>query len=123
MSDENIIMFPQKEESEEVKAANEQADLYYVISIYFHQNFSKLFNESDNEIPKFLALLTLTEVLLYHYAEGNLYLSIENGNLEMGMDEELHEHIINTMNDVAVSYKKGLEDDLYWWRRTPTRLR
>jgi hypothetical protein len=111
MSDENIIMFPTKEEPQE--EADARADLYYVISIYFYENFARLFEETKNEVPKYLALLTLTEVLMYHYEMDNLRVNITNNNLEMAMEEGLHEHIIMTMNDVAESYKKGLEDDLY----------
>jgi hypothetical protein len=109
MSDDNVIEFPK---SEEVKDAEEQSDLFFVMAVYFDQNFKKLFEEHDSKLPEYIALLTLTEIVMYHIQEGYAYIKDDDGMLQLAMAEGLHEEIIEGMKELSILDERT-ENDIH----------
>lgn len=99
MSDDNVIQFPVSQESLEAEA---QSDFFFVMSVYFDQNFRDLFIEHSSKLPEYIALLTLTEIVMYHIHEGNAYINDNEGLLQLSMAEGLHEELTEGMKEIAI---------------------
>lgn len=99
MSDDNVIQFPK---SEDVKEAEEQSDLFFVMAVYFDQNFKELFEEHNSKLPEYIALLTLTEIIMYHMNEGNAYIKEDDGFLQLAMAKGLHEELTDGMKELSI---------------------
>jgi hypothetical protein len=73
------------------------------MSVYFDQNFKQLFSEHRSKLPEYIALLTLTEIVMYHIAEGHAYIQdTDDGMLQLAMAQGLHEEISDGMKELAV---------------------
>lgn len=110
MSDDNVIPFPNKR----VEEAQERADFFYVMSVYFVQNFKDLFKNNVNDIPMFIAFLTLTEIMENHIADGEAYIQDDdNGHIQLAMMEGLHEHLVKEMKELAAEHDERKDHDIH----------
>ena len=109
MDDNNVIQFPK---SEDVLEAEKQSDFFFVMAVYFDQNFKDLFKEQTSKLPEYIALLTLSEIVMYHMQEGNAYIKEDGGFLQLAMIEGLHEELSNGMKDLSILDERT-EHDLH----------
>lgn len=112
MSDDNVIKFPVSPEQQE---ADERADFFFVMSVYFAQNFMELFKDNPSPLPMLISLLTLTEVVDYHIQEGNAFIKDNDGPiLQLAMIEGLHEELSEGMAELAAHHnEERTENDIH----------
>ena len=111
MSDDNVIQFPNKIDPE----AEAKADFFYVMAVYFVQNFKDLFKDNTSELPLYIAFLTLTEVMDYHIAEGDAYIKedAKTDMIQLAMREGLHDLLLKDMKELAAEYDERKENDIH----------
>jgi len=110
MSDDNVIPFPNKR----VEEAQERADFFYVMSVYFVQNFKDMFKNNVNDIPMFIAFLTLTEIMASHIEDGEAYIqSNDDDHIHLAMEKGLHEHLIKEMEELAAEHDERKGHDIH----------
>lgn len=110
MSDDNVIQFPNKIDPE----AEQRADFFYVMAVYFVQNFKDLFKDNASELPMYIAFLTLTEVMDHHIAEGNAYIKDDDADhIQLAMREGLHDNLVADMKELAAEHDERKEHDIH----------
>ena len=90
--------------------AEGQADLFFIISVYFSENFKDLFKEHPDPLAEYMALLTLNVVIENNIAEENIYLEEDSESLSLSMVEGLHEEIVEGISELAL-LRERTEDD------------